>query len=55
MVSGYAGTEGGAKKLHRKNFGPPWKESSGRLRGEGDLEIASCSRIQREVGWQDGK
>ena len=44
----------GNKRRQRNNFGPPWKESIGRIRGGGDLERASHIRIQREVGWKDG-
>ena len=43
------GRLGGAKKQHRNNFRPPWKDSRGKLRGGGDRKIELRSRIQREV------
>ena len=46
------GRFGGSKRLQRKNFGPPWKESHWRLVGGGDRERVSISRIQREVVMQ---
>ena len=45
---------GGAKRQQRNNSNPPWQKFRRRLRGGGDLERMSRSRIQREVGWQDG-
>ena len=41
VVSG--GRLGAAKRRHRNNFGPPWQESRGRLRGEAYLERTSPS------------
>ena len=52
---GAGGRHGGAKRLQRNNFGPPWQKSCRRIRGGGYLEIASCSRIRRDVGGQVGK
>ena len=37
----------------RNNFGPPWKESRGNLRGGGYWERAPCIRSQREVVLQN--
>ena len=49
------GRFGGTKRQQRNDFGPPLQESRGKLRGRGDWEGASHSRIQREVVLQDGK
>ena len=35
------GRIGGAKRRERNNFGSPWKESHGKLRGGGDRERES--------------
>ena len=49
------GRIGGAKRLQRNNFWPPWKDSCRKLRGGGDWERESRIRIQREVVLQNGK
>ena len=45
---------GGPKKRQRNNFGSPWKYSCRKLRGGGDQEILSCSRIHMEVVLYNG-
>ena len=54
VVSG--GRLGAAKRRHRNNFGPPWQESRGRLRGEAYLERTSpsTSRGGGGGGWGGG-
>ena len=52
---GAGGRLGDANRRQRNNFGTPWQESRGRLRGGGDFEIPSCSRSWREGGEQVGK
>ena len=49
------GRLGGSKRRHINNFRKPWQESHGKLRGGGNWERDSRSRIHIEVVLQIGK